>query len=1497
MAKWQFDRRVVGSTKVLTIVAVIGILLYFAPALVLQIPSAQRWAGRELSAALSSQLGAPVSIGRVSLEGWHSIHATDVSINDEQGLPLLSTQTLEGGIDLWHLISGEGITLTSVRLFGLELRLVEDSTGRLNAQHIIDHLSRPDETPNTSPLRLDINIFLLRKAHLSYQRYGSTPIEVSDLDLQVSRFATSPHLSGLIDELSFRSKSGFRLTDLEASVSLRGDTLEISSLEASLPESNLSLPLLRLDLGRQGLGLLQDLQLGELSLAISDLVPLLPELKALSGRRLELWHSELELSETELSAQGLTLTLEDLLRLEASGTIGLDTQGRSTHYTLDEVELSASASLVGQLPEIITLSPPVANILRNLGDVRHTGRWRWTPQESFSSSGTIETQLGTLSLDATAQLGHQGQSATIDGRLWTEGLDLQPLLTRPSSMRGQIEAKLNLSPEAELPWGTTQLSIDQFTLGAETYDQLSATLESTPRGHYTLSVLSADPKATADITASFDLINKQVRQVALDVHKAEALLASHTNGQFSHLSIQLSLRLDALDLERANGELVISSLNAKGQTGELNLEGLRLSLDQQEPLRRLELSTPWMHAELQGRYQLGALLHQVSQTLLGRVPILRPLASPTSIASPPHTEAQLTAQIDSIPRALLSLVGLPLEEVAGLKLSSTYREEGGSLSLSLEGDKAVLLGHRIDALGIGLEGDSLSLRGNVHINGGGEWLGANLRLRQEDDLLEAWFDLGQDETGADNGHLALRGRLGSFKPKIRTLSDLTAEIEVAPSRLKVHTTSWDIAPATILLAQDLIRIQGLSLTAPERSIRAEGELGRMGLGEMGIDIRQINLRYILEAVGVDFDLLETDLSGHIRAQLMGSKLTAQAQVSSPQLKVAGRDVGRLETGVWFDSDDLHIRLSGDVYQPHGGKSQVVGWIKPANGAGLDLDFDATDLDVSFVGGFMDNIFSNLSGRASGQMRLHGLFEHGVTISGSADIAAGQASIGVLGTTYRFDHRLTLSDERINFDQMQIRDTEGNTGYLNGYITHRYFDHFEINLRGDNIERLKVLQTTSPRDMPVYGTAYASGSAEMRTIGDRTQIKVDLRSEAGTDLTLDFLPASAGLDKQLLHFTRLRPDSLVVAGSEVVPQEAQPYTDGAIDLVLQLAVTPEAKLGIKLAADMSSELKGRGEGILNINAPSQGDAEVYGTLSVLDGQFAFRLEQLAQKRFSLREGGQVTFRGDPTMASINLSAAYSLTANIADLDEDISNMAGRTNIPVLCVLNLSGNISRPDIRFALELPGVDSDVERQVRSMLNSEDAITRQMLYLIALGKFYTERQSSSTTNNWTAVASSALSEQLSSLLGSLSNTIKLGTSIKTRNTAFEDTDIELLFSGSWFDNRLTINGNIGYHDTPYLQGEYLGEFDIEYKLNRSGSIRLKGYNRYNNMYQYLRQSLMTQGFGILFRQRFDRLSDLWRSARSSQTKSTTPSKSLVVPSDSIPAKPAEPVVSPTPSR
>ncbi len=69
-----------------------------------------------------------------------------------------------------------------------------------------------------------------------------------------------------------------------------------------------------------------------------------------------------------------------------------------------------------------------------------------------------------------------------------------------------------------------------------------------------------------------------------------------------------------------------------------------------------------------------------------------------------------------------------------------------------------------------------------------------------------------------------------------------------------------------------------------------------------------------------------------------------------------------------------------------------------------------------------------------------------------------------------------------------------------------------------------------------------------------------------------------------------------------------------------------------------------------------------------------------------------------------------------------------------------------------------------------------------------------------------------------------------------------MALSSRLLDNRLLINGNFGYRDRATSQSTFVGDFDIEYLLNKNGNLRLKAYNHFNDQNYYLRSALTTQG-------------------------------------------------------
>ena len=90
-----------------------------------------------------------------------------------------------------------------------------------------------------------------------------------------------------------------------------------------------------------------------------------------------------------------------------------------------------------------------------------------------------------------------------------------------------------------------------------------------------------------------------------------------------------------------------------------------------------------------------------------------------------------------------------------------------------------------------------------------------------------------------------------------------------------------------------------------------------------------------------------------------------------------------------------------------------------------------------------------------------------------------------------------------------------------------------------------------------------------------------------------------------------------------------------------------------------------------------------------------------------------------------------------------------------------------------------------------------------------------------------------------------------TSKRGWNDMEVEGMLEGRLLDNRLLINGNFGYRENPTANKNFIGDFEIQWLLNKTGSISLKAYSKTNDRY-FSKTNLTTQGAGIMLRHDFN---------------------------------------------
>ena len=196
------------------------------------------------------------------------------------------------------------------------------------------------------------------------------------------------------------------------------------------------------------------------------------------------------------------------------------------------------------------------------------------------------------------------------------------------------------------------------------------------------------------------------------------------------------------------------------------------------------------------------------------------------------------------------------------------------------------------------------------------------------------------------------------------------------------------------------------------------------------------------------------------------------------------------------------------------------------------------------------------------------------------------------------------------------------------------------------------------------------------------------------------------------------------------------------------------------------------------------------------------------------------------------------------------------------MNITGPPANPRVDFGLDLPSLGSDARQMVYSVINSEEEMNQQVLYLLAIGRFYsqdTDGDGEQRTNRGTlamqSFLSGTLSQQLTDILGQVTGSTNwtLGANITPGADGFNNAVYEGLLSGRLFNNRLVFNGQFGYRDNISTDTQnFIGDFTLQYLLTPTGSFALKMYNQSNDRY-FTRSSLNTQGIGIVIQKEFGR--------------------------------------------
>ena len=283
--------------------------------------------------------------------------------------------------------------------------------------------------------------------------------------------------------------------------------------------------------------------------------------------------------------------------------------------------------------------------------------------------------------------------------------------------------------------------------------------------------------------------------------------------------------------------------------------------------------------------------------------------------------------------------------------------------------------------------------------------------------------------------------------------------------------------------------------------------------------------------------------------------------------------------------------------------------------------------------------------------------------------------------------------------------------------------------------------------------------------------------------------------------------------------------------------------------------------------------MFGTYVINEGTYNMTIQEIIKKDFIFQNGGTIVFGGNPFDAQLNLQASY-MVNGVSLSDLNVGRSFSNNTVRVNCLMNIGGQAGAPQVDFDLAMPTVSADEQQMIRSVINGQQEMNQQVLYLLGIGRFYPQTGNNATAEGQTqqsqtslamqSLLSGTISSQINELLKNVVNNSNwnFGANISTGDEGWNNAEYEGIVSGRLLNNRLLINGQFGYRDrTTTATPSFIGDFDVQYLLTPSGSLAIKMYNQTNDRY-FTRSSLNTQGLGFILKKDFSSLSDLFSISR-----------------------------------
>ena len=1466
------------SLKISGIVVGSIILLVMMAFFLLQIGRVQQVIAQLVAKDLSDKIQSEISIGKVEYKLFNTISLQDVYVADLQQDTLLYIQELNAHFNLFRFFTGK-IILHSAEFNELYANLSVDEKGESNFKFLIDAFSNPDAEKSNNELEYNIKRLQLENSSIRFRNFNNQKNELQDDDNQINfnrlRFdkinaelalhiLNKDTLNAEIINFSGEEKSGLKLVELKTSIVGSNTQVEIPELSILLPDSRLQFA--NISLKYDSLPDFKDFsqkvhlegKLHSSYVKLDDISPFAPSFKNMEA--VAALETTIDGQLSNLRVRGFKIQYGESFVLNGNLDLnGLpDLEQTFVYGNLRELRLNANDT-EKFISDLIEEDYHLPDAMKQLGTIRYNGNIT-----GFFSNlviyGELRTNIGNISTDLLLQLENNFRNLKYNGTIKSSGLNLGRMLQTENV--GNIAFYFNTTGSRKMnsPFqGVIDANVSEFSLYGYEYHDIRF------NGDYDGNGFNGKLKIEDEnINANFNgLIDMTQELPVFDfelVVKETNLHALHLTEKYSDskLSFNAKTNMTGSSLDNINGFLRFDSIIFINGNKALDLDEINFLSKTDKDYTNFSIESQYLNGSFSGNFKYSKLPETLTQILEEYMPSVEERKGQKKLADTQidldltFSNSEKLADVLEIPHKLNETAQIKgwldesknmIDFVAVVPRLTSGSQHFNNTTLHVWGEKQKL--EVILESNVPTENDFWNLSFYSAIQK--DSLMANLEWRNRQKVVSK----GEFKTLT----LFSRGKNNNF----------IAKTSILPSQIIISDSLWNVNANGIEFEKGIVRINNFRFGNDSQHLNIDGVASKSQSDSLNIEMKEIDLDFISMLANMNGFRIGGTTTGNATILSVFEHPVFDTALSVSDLKLNKERLGNASIFSTWDQMGKQVVAIASIND--GDETIALGECsyKPAENR-LDVEIDANRVKLDFLSKYYDSILPNTTGYASGKLWIGGPLNE-IRFDGRLKVDDGQVEVGMLGSTFYFSDTIALEPNSITFSNITLYDEEKNKVTLDGALTHngKFKDfRYNLNVQTDNAQ---VANLQPGANDLFFGKAYAEATVRISGTSEDTSIRVNALTKPGTKVYIQTGVSSQTTDAGFIHFVQHHKDDEEFL---FTPRIVPPSSTTNIWLNLQIEATPAAEVGLILDPISGDMISGKGNGNIRIEYESnQSDTKMYGNYTLESGNYRFTLQDVFRKEFKIESGSSVYWTGSPSKAQVNIRAIYPLTASLKDLlDEDLLNsvldQSSRMTVPVNCILILTDNLMSPTIKFDIDLPSSDEGVKQVVRNVINTDEMLTTQILYLLVFNKFYMPNNQNVVnfggSELW-SLAASTVSAQLNNLVSQFSNnnSLSFGFDMRRVNDMDMEYQLDLLYQPN---DRWIVNGNFGYRQNNTNienYNQYITDVDIEYLLIESGKLRGKFYNHTIDRTAQLRTAKNTQGIGLIYRESFDSVGDMFR--------------------------------------